>query len=805
MAASAALAASLASATSATSATGAALASLARLEPKVLVPFEQRAGRPPRRIEIERKKRLFASQDIEKLLLSTGGIDYARYGVGLDHATGGTSYLPLEIFDNVEYEIRTPQEWIALGRNEIALAKPDLLSQPEVLNSLPVSIPVKALRFEDAGAGMNGGGHFTPGLVVGYDEAEERFLVKYLDTPSIAPVLLHRIHIYFEAESPFDFVARIIFAHRTRRSLENSIRYSLYVDSMPTDEVLPLDSEQVNRILLLALNTKKLRQNALDTTSLLNEVNIDYGRTMNKIIFDVNLKDPSQSNLRQQLQLTTGAGAKDGEAADPSKAAADSIDAATALVASSNSRRSGAGGRYQYLGVVSVPPHDFPKHFSNFCFHSFCTKLEAITAMVKVNAECLRLHKLTIFNTTISKSVRLEEFEQLQNSSMMQLSGFLKDKWILALKASVKNSLRESSKGWLNLYEKNREVYALSKLAKFMKMIQFMMEDALRFLVEDSLRRYKAFLGAAAKFKVDVRETNEVSVGLLDEATIARGDKQAQDAAREAAAELARENAIYEGAEGGEAASLTSASSSGSAAAGLHAAAAAAEDPSQGLRPRDFALFTVDLILKDGVVQYTTSPAMFHSVPLALFDKALASLQDISQLEVHVMEHLFWAGNESKLVSVQREEAHVATIYQQLSLRLQMATKPMSEYLEKFSKYTEFLALNIDAYVAEFASLDNDLADIKKEISAQLAARDRIESEVPRQVWLGMLMVNTEDVRRKLGLKCTEIIQKELDYFARLTKNRCEEIQKSFQKIQAELRRSPADIQEVRKAHAHKT
>lgn len=36
-----------------------------RLEPKVIVPFEQRPGKPPRRIEIERKKRLYASQNIE--------------------------------------------------------------------------------------------------------------------------------------------------------------------------------------------------------------------------------------------------------------------------------------------------------------------------------------------------------------------------------------------------------------------------------------------------------------------------------------------------------------------------------------------------------------------------------------------------------------------------------------------------------------------------------------------------------------------------------------------------------------------
>ena len=45
-----------------------------RLEPKVIVPYQQRPGKPPRRIEIERKKRLYASQDLEvcsKMMLLT--------------------------------------------------------------------------------------------------------------------------------------------------------------------------------------------------------------------------------------------------------------------------------------------------------------------------------------------------------------------------------------------------------------------------------------------------------------------------------------------------------------------------------------------------------------------------------------------------------------------------------------------------------------------------------------------------------------------------------------------------------------
>ena len=50
------------------------------LEPKVLVPFAPGAGRTPRRIVIERQKRLFALQDVGALLLDLG-VDGRRWAL----------------------------------------------------------------------------------------------------------------------------------------------------------------------------------------------------------------------------------------------------------------------------------------------------------------------------------------------------------------------------------------------------------------------------------------------------------------------------------------------------------------------------------------------------------------------------------------------------------------------------------------------------------------------------------------------------------------------------------------------------
>src|SRR5438105_2428242 len=45
--------------------TGLSLQHGRRIEPKVIVPYHQKADMAPRRIEIERKTRLFATQDID--------------------------------------------------------------------------------------------------------------------------------------------------------------------------------------------------------------------------------------------------------------------------------------------------------------------------------------------------------------------------------------------------------------------------------------------------------------------------------------------------------------------------------------------------------------------------------------------------------------------------------------------------------------------------------------------------------------------------------------------------------------------
>jgi len=108
-----------------------------------------------------------------------------------------------------------------------------------------------------------------------------------------------------------------------------------YIENMPKHQIPEIDSYQVNRVLSMTQNTKSLRgKSSNDTTGLLNEVNVDFAKTMNKIIFDKHLNEKGNDLITGKLALP---------ASKPVE-------------------------KTPYLGMITIPMHDFPKSFSRFCF-----------------------------------------------------------------------------------------------------------------------------------------------------------------------------------------------------------------------------------------------------------------------------------------------------------------------------------------------------------------------------------------------------------------------------------------------------
>ena len=170
-------------------------------------------------------------------------------------------FLPLEAYDDTNMEV---------------YAWDQLLQQPE--DELDAKVYSLASQ------------HWVACKVISYDAEQAKYSVKISNggQEQSAPRLF--VMFQHEKENPFVLAERIAKAFARRRDAEMLLRYHLYVDCMPSNDVPEIDGSQINRILASAFDIKALRQNALDTTSLLSEVNVDYTRTMNKIIFDMKLQ-----------------------------------------------------------------------------------------------------------------------------------------------------------------------------------------------------------------------------------------------------------------------------------------------------------------------------------------------------------------------------------------------------------------------------------------------------------------------------------------------------------------------------------
>ena len=59
------------------------------------------------------------------------------------------------------------------------------------------------------------------------------------------------------------------------------------------------------------------------------------------------------------------------------------------------------------------------------------------------------------------------------------MSNYLKTTWKENLKKGITSSLTGVGKGWLNLHEKSKEIYEISKLKRFLTTVKYMMEVCL--------------------------------------------------------------------------------------------------------------------------------------------------------------------------------------------------------------------------------------------------------------------------------------------------------------------------------------
>uniref|UniRef100_A0A3Q3E168 Dynein, axonemal, heavy chain 1 n=1 Tax=Labrus bergylta TaxID=56723 RepID=A0A3Q3E168_9LABR len=403
-------------------------------------------GQIPRKLKIERCRKEYLKLDLEQLL-EEKGICSSHLMVSDEPATtpdhSVSPYLPLEIFDNEEYDCRTPEDWLACNADGKTVYGKALLPTE---NNIPSDGPESSL--------LEYSWHLV--AVLEFSKEKCQYLVQKVhqntkltevntlqtDTGHWVP----RIRVLFIAEDPRVFVERIQFALRLRDNVEALIFYHLTVDCMPIWSGTP-SLDTVSLQLLLQSFSPYSCLGDLEM-----EVKLDYDRTMNRMIFDKVVQ--SQSEDFSHINL-------------PEK---ESVPESV-----------------PQSGCVPVPYFDNKRKQAAFVFHSLLTKPEVICLLSTTCLECHKVATMKLFNVTSDKPLQLDEFEVMQFQVHTQINLFLRETWITTLSNSICSKLGVLGRGSYNVNESRWDMYKFSKMPSLMARVRFNMQDSLRFLVQDSL------------------------------------------------------------------------------------------------------------------------------------------------------------------------------------------------------------------------------------------------------------------------------------------------------------------------------
>ncbi|NWZ55127.1 DYH1 protein, partial [Haliaeetus albicilla] len=355
-----------------------------------------------------------------------------------------------------------------------------------------------------------------------------------------------RVCLLFLAEDPQVFAQRVVSASSLRKKTQALLLYHLYVDCMPTHGLNSISEKSLGKMKLLAMHTPKLKREkrVLDHMCCLEkEVRLDFERTMNRISFDRVVTSKPQTFSYVTLPDKE-------EKKVPEK------------------------------GLIWIPDYPFDEQQADFNFVSLLTRPEVILLLTQVQDECNKAATMSLFNSTLAKHVSLEEFEQIQTQTFTQVQMFLKDTWINALKNAVKSNLRDAGKDWYNLEQSHWDVYQMSKLCKLMKRIKFMLQDSVRYLVQNSLISFTQLLLDACHGILNCSKDMEWGDDLI--------------------------NSPY--------------------------------------RPQRNPLFVTDLVLDSSGVHFSPPVESFEKSLISLFDKGILVTHTVPQLEKYVLENILITG-----------------------------------------------------------------------------------------------------------------------------------------------------------------
>lgn len=367
--------------------------------------------------------------------------------------------------------------------------------------------------------------------------------------------------------------------------------------------------------------------------------------------------------------------------------------------------------------------------------------------------------ELDLFNTKINRSVRFEEFKQLQDAESNSVKEYLKNVWITELIGFIRNRFQEIEKGWFNIKESKQNNYDYGKLKRFLTMVRLNMQDSVLHLCMKNYENYKNWIKSFVPLSIEIIETNKV-------------------------------NNIFPKTDEGK------------------------ENPQP--------LFAIDLLksTSNDEFLYSTPPKNFLTSIMTHFDRIFEDLSRIPDIEQKVLSEVYKThqrietfiktpvrpsekpiidANDMPIKRFTTDNHWIWWIYEDLKENLEKGIAPLYEYIKKFDRYKHILAINPIEYTEKMDTEEapKEINEIRDEILELQNKEKQLRELIPESIQVSFFQVHCKDLLLFLGSKYINTIKNLKDLIGKRAKNKTQKIWENINKIHSKIKETPKDIESL--------
>lgn len=586
---------------------------------------------------------------------------------------------PLEWFDNNDYEIMTPEQWFAKQTDDKLLAKAFI----PTLSYRNAKILIFSTNIE-----------WTDVTVIGYNPHDTMWTVK--DSAQKTHQIT-RIFLKFNDENTLNFVKRISDAIWRKDNAEKWVKFELLADCLNLDDILDPKMELMDQIKRLALPKK-----------------------LNDRDWFINIKEELILNFKRTIGVT---GLRNAIKQHPNKFPNISLP--------SDKDQLFTKQRKENLSLV----YDYHQRRCVLKFKNLFCISHAVSAMRYVIDECQKVEQMSIFTKISHKTASLINFKTIEESAAIKTIDFLQSVWPMQLANLITMVLRRAGKGWYDIEILNWEIYNLAKIKRFLLLVKFHMETALRRLVENSIHLYSDMLYKPCVSFVELPEDYDWDDDDL----------------------------------------ITS-----------------------PFDPHTSHVFYINLQMNESGAFYSIDPTEFKPVIMELYENYLTQTHFVPLLDEKIMRELIF-NPDLYLSSVGLLESIVVETRKNLKRTYEKCIIPLNAYAKKYDRHIALFVMNVSSYLDHFESQNKSAAEIRDEIIFHRTMKKHLESTLPLSIQIGTFLINVSPIKINLVNKRQELADLMMDYLVRKLNNETNAILSEYNAILKTLSEKPTTIEKLYK------